>query len=247
MRINGNLFYLPPDLGLTGFVRIYYILWCVDSQGNFTNPDSNTYSVSGVVYKNQGRMPELKRVYGLEAGEDGFFSGSVALAWDASGLQADPEKLLVCSFTGDENTIRLTPKKLPYPVGAWAQVYLNACKLGVLTMANQSEPLDVLMNRIVDNIRSGLQIVPGTGNQGFYVETAPASGGSWGEPLSFAFESVGFSIMNYGAIPVLFSIDGINVAGKVPAQMARTFDFRRASQIYLQAATSDLLVGVEAW
>lgn len=247
MKINGSLFYSPSDENDFGSVRLDYILWCVDGSGGFAEPSPEGYTLSGTVYKNMSYMPTIKSVYGLCAGEDGFFSGSIGVAWNMDAGYVDPEKTLVFAFTGDENTIRLIPKKLPYPMGAWAQVYLNACKLGVLTMANQNEPLDVIMNRIVDNIRSGLQVVPGIGEQSFYVETTPVSGAFWGDPVSFGFLSVGFKVYNMGVIPVYFSLDGATTHGLIPAGNVCWYDFRRTSQIFFQSATSEPQIIVEAW
>lgn len=244
MKIDGVVYYQPTTtLGL-GSVRLDYILWCKDGSGSFVSPISSTYTISGAVLKNQKNLPIIKMLSSLSAGSDGFFSGSIGVAWNQDYVA--PEKLLVLSFTGDENTIRLIPKKLPYPMGAWAQVYLEACKLGVLTMTDQAQPLDVVINQIVDSIRNGMQVVPGQSDS-FFVQTAPASGTSWGVPVAFGFECVGFKVYNFGTIPVFFSLDGTNTHGFIPPGTTSWYDFRRTSQIYFQAQTSDPQLFVEAW
>jgi hypothetical protein len=218
----------------------------MDSTGAMVQIPPSQYTISGAVYKNSAYMPLLKEISPILASEDGFFSGSVGISWDVGSLYVEPEKLLVLRFWGDENTLSLSPKRLPYPMGAWAQVYLDACKLGVLTMADQYEPLDVVVNRIVDNVRNGLQVVPGQ-SQSFYVQTVPASGESWGTPVSFGFECVGFKVYNYGTIPVFFSLDGVTTHGFIPSGSVSWYDFRRTSQIYFQAATTDPQLFIEAW
>jgi hypothetical protein len=246
VRIGGATYYIPQYGVSWGSLRVYYILWGVDSTGAMIQTPPSQYTISGSVRKNSMYMPLIKEISPVSAGEDGFFSGSVGISWDVGSPSVEPEKMLVLQFQGDENTLTLPPKRLPYPMGAWAQVYLDACKLGVLTMADQYEPLDVVVNSIVDTIRNGLQVVPGQ-SQSFYSQTAPASGGSWGDPVSFGFECVGFKVYNYGTVPVFFSLDGLNTHGFIPAGSVSWYDFRRTSQIYFQAATSDPQLFVEAW
>jgi len=218
----------------------------VDDNGDVVTSPSSANMISGSVLRNHLYGPIVVKSFdSVSAGKDVFYSVSIGINW-FDIVDQHPEKLLSITASSDFGNATLSVQKIPYPTGTWAAVFLKTKKIGVLAMTTQNQPMDTIVNQVVDAVRNAVQITPGQ-SQRFCASTFPATGATWGTPLAFQFQTVGLCLQNFGASLVEFSFDGINRHGVVAAGSGKFFDFRRESVIYFRSVTSTSEIVVEAW
>ena len=236
--------YFQTDQPSRTLARLYITAWLVDDDDVFV-PDPPQDPLSIRVLRNDPYGTVVRQVSGLLPGTDGFYTVSLGIHWGDEEFQYVRGAIRI-EASSSYGTIYPHTFRAPYASSVWGAVYLDSLKFGVIAMTDQSQSLDVIANRIYDSIRQGVAVVPGESNN-FCEATNPASGGSWGTAVSFGFESVAFSIYNYGDITVEFSTDGVDRHGIIPAYKGVIYDSRRATQIFVRAADSTPEVIVEAW
>lgn len=241
MHLNAKAYYQAQMPSLT-HVRLYILAW-ISNGGTLVTDIPSDALVSLSVSRIGEYSKVVKTIGDLEFNNDAFLEASIGLDWvDTESDTAD--KLLSVDLTSPYGNVHCPLQRLPYTESRWARVFLESLRLGVLVMSGMS--LDEIANLVTDKIRNGLQIVPANSNR-FCVDTNPEVTPSWGNAVSFGFLSVGLSITNYGSIQIEFSFDGATRHGIVDAGFQRWFDFRRETQVFFRAATTDPLITVEAW
>ena len=251
MRFQSAVFYYTETKRVpwknSSTIWVSVLGWCVGASGNFT--EAATSDQITINFYKKGTNPILVRSYtGLLPGKDGMYNDTVGVPWK-DGDYDYLDKMLTIEIVSPYGTVTPYVWKAPFEVGPLSHVFVEAAKIGVLVMTSSTnQPMDTIFNQIYDAVRRGIQVVPGE-PQSYFASTNPASGGSsWGTAHSFGFEAVGVMITNLSASQTVeFSLDGTNVAGRVPPSTIKAYDFRRASQIYFRATTSDPEIEVEAW
>jgi len=243
MRLNATSYYQTDKPGRTQ-ARLYVLAWLEEDDGTFVEePPADPVSIR--ILKLDKYDTVIRKSENILPGSDGFYSVSLGIHWGDEEFQyvASTIRLAVSNSCGT-----VYPKIFiaPYMSSVWGAVYQDTLKLGVLAMADQTQPLDVIANRIYDSVRQAIAVGPGNSNR--FCQTLPTyPGTSWGASASFGFDSVGFGLTNFGNDTVEFSLDGVDVHGVVPPYMKVVYDFRRETQLFTRSATAYVDVTVEAW